>query len=93
MAHGLTARADLPLPRWLFVWGAAVVLVISFLALAVLWPKPKLENAGRGVIPGSRFLTSRAVEIVCGAIGVAILCSSSTPASRASRARARTSRR
>ena len=73
MAHGLTARADLPLPRWLFVWGAAVVLVISFLALAVLWPKPKLENAGSRPLPGSRFLTSRAVEIVCGAIGVAIL--------------------
>ncbi len=73
MAHGLTARADLPLPRWLFGWGAAVVLVISFLALAVLWPKPKLENAGSRPLPGSRFLTSRAVEIVCGAIGVAIL--------------------
>jgi hypothetical protein len=73
MAHGLTARADLPLPRWLFGWGAAVVLVISFLALAVLWPKPKLENAGSRPLPGSRFLTSRAVEIVCGAIGVSIL--------------------
>ena len=74
MAHGLTARADLPLPRWLFGWGAAVVLVISFLALAVLWPKPKLEDAGsRPLIPGSRMLTSRAVEVVCGAIGVAIL--------------------
>ena len=73
MAHGLTARADLPLPRWLFGWGAAVVLVISFLALAVLWPKPKLENARSRVIPWLRFLTSRAVEIVCGAIGVAIL--------------------
>ena len=54
MAHGLTARADLPLPRWLFGWGAAVVLIISFLALAVLWPKPKLENAGSRPLPGSR---------------------------------------
>jgi hypothetical protein len=73
MAHGLTARADLPLPRWLFGWGAAVVLVISFLALAVLWPKPKLEEARSRPIPGSRLLTSRVVEILCGAIGVAVL--------------------
>jgi hypothetical protein len=73
MAHGLTARADLPLPRWLFGWGAAVVLVISFLALAVLWPKPKLEDAPSRPIPGSRLLTSRVVEIACGAIGVAVL--------------------
>jgi hypothetical protein len=73
MAHGLTGRADLPLPRWLFGWGAAIVLIISFLALAVLWPKPKLENAGFRPLPGSRVLTSRAVEIVCGAIGVAVL--------------------
>ena len=73
MAHGLTARADLPLPRWLFGWGAAVVLVVSFLALAVLWPKPKLENAGLGRSRCCRFLTSRPVEIVCGTTGVAIL--------------------
>ena len=73
MAHGLTARADLPLPRWLFGWRAAVVLIISFLALAVLWPKPKLEHAGSRPLPGSRLLTSRPVDVVCGAIGVAVL--------------------
>jgi hypothetical protein len=47
-AHGLVGRTDLPIPKWLFGWAAAVVLVISFAALAVLWPKPELqEDRGR----------------------------------------------
>ena len=73
MAHGLTARADLPLPAWLFGWGAAVVLIVSFLALAVLWPKPKLEDAGHRTVGFLRFLTSRPVDVMCGTAGVAVL--------------------
>ncbi|HEV2776771.1 MAG TPA: fenitrothion hydrolase, partial [Solirubrobacteraceae bacterium] len=45
LAHGIVGREDLPIPKWLFGWGAAVVLVASFAALAVLWPKPRLEGA------------------------------------------------
>ena len=45
IAHGLVGRTDLPIPAWLFGWGAAVVLVLSFVALAVLWPRPRLEGA------------------------------------------------
>ena len=40
-AHGLVGKQDLPIPRWLFAWGAAVVLVVSFVGLATLWPSPK----------------------------------------------------
>ena len=32
--HGLVGKQDLPIPRWLFAWGAAIVLVISFVGLA-----------------------------------------------------------
>ena len=32
----------------MFAWAAAAVLVISFAALAVLWPKPQLEGRRRG---------------------------------------------
>ena len=46
-AHGLVGRADRPIPEWLFGWAAAVVLIISFLALSVLWPEPKLEYGRR----------------------------------------------
>ena len=43
-AHGIGQRADLPIPLWLFAWAAAFVLVASFVALTVLWPKPVLAN-------------------------------------------------
>ena len=46
LAHGLVARSDLPIPEWLFGWAAAMVLVVSFVALAILWPEPKLETEG-----------------------------------------------
>jgi hypothetical protein len=74
-AHGLVQRANLPIPEWLFAWAAAVVLIVSFVALAVLWPQPRLEHAGWRPLPGlvGRTLGSRAVEVLCGAIGVALL--------------------
>ena len=34
-AGGLLGRADLPIPEWLFGWAAAMVLFVSFVALAV----------------------------------------------------------
>jgi hypothetical protein len=66
LAHGLVGRADLPIPRWLFGWAAAVVLAASFAALAVLWPKPRLQEPRLrrvGRVP-------RGVDAACGAIGV-----------------------
>ena len=74
LAHGLVARSDLPIPEWLFGWAAAMVLVVSFVALAVLWPEPKLDKDGWRPLPGGlgRVLTSRPVEIVCGATNIAV---------------------
>lgn len=75
LAHGLVGRADLPIPEWLFAWGAAVVLIVSFVALAVLWPRPRLEPERWRPLPAgaSRVLTSRAIEVAIGAIGVCLL--------------------
>ncbi|MGH2897216.1 MAG: fenitrothion hydrolase, partial [Solirubrobacteraceae bacterium] len=65
LAHGLVGREDLPIPKWLFGWAAAVVLVASFVALAVLWPKPRLESpAERRLARVPRFL-----DPLAGAIG------------------------
>jgi hypothetical protein len=52
-----------------------MVLVVSFVALAVLWPEPKLERDHWRPLPGwlGRGLPSRPVQIVCGAIGAALL--------------------
>ncbi|MGZ5339641.1 MAG: fenitrothion hydrolase [Thermoleophilaceae bacterium] len=74
-AHGLVARSDLPIPEWLFGWAAAMVLVVSFVALAVLWPEPKLQREHWRPMPGGfgRVLASRPVEVLCGGVGAALL--------------------
>ena len=64
IAHGLVGRSDLPIPEWLFGWAAAIVLIVSFVALAVLWPEPKLEGDRGGAAssrcPGDRSTPSAA---------------------------------
>jgi hypothetical protein len=67
-AHGIVGKTDLPIPRWLFAWAAAVVLIISFVALATLWPKPRLENARTRVL--MRYPTW--LDALLGAIGLAL---------------------
>ncbi|MGI9614130.1 MAG: hypothetical protein ACR2QO_14565, partial [Acidimicrobiales bacterium] len=54
-AHGVGSRGDLPLPLWMFTWASAIALVVSFVALGVLWTRPQLARAadGRAVIAGS----------------------------------------
>ncbi|MEA2475695.1 MAG: hypothetical protein QOE06_3610 [Thermoleophilaceae bacterium] len=74
LAHGIQSKRDLPIPEWLFSWGAALVLLVSFVALAVLWPKPRLEHSEWRPLPAvGRALGSRPVEIACGLIGVLLL--------------------
>lgn len=69
LAHGTVGgREDLPIPKWLFGWAATAVLVASFVGLAVLWPKPRLEQ------PAERRLAAvpKILDPVCGAIGVGL---------------------
>ncbi|HSK49405.1 MAG TPA: fenitrothion hydrolase [Solirubrobacterales bacterium] len=74
-AHALVAREDLPIPAWLFAWGASIVLIVSFFALSVGWRRPRFEEArwrplGAGL---SRGITGLPVQALCGAIGVFLL--------------------
>src|ERR1700744_4803396 len=49
--HGIVGKADLPIPVWLFSWAAAIVLVVSFVALSTLWRTPQLqEEHGRRLV-------------------------------------------
>jgi len=74
-AHGVAARSDIPIPDWLFFWAAALVLIVSFVLLAALWPKPKLDREHWRPLPRGigRALASRPVEVACGGIGVFLL--------------------
>ena len=75
VAHALAARQDLPIPAWLFAWGASIVLIASFFALSVAWRKPRFEEDGwRPLGAGlSRIVTGLPAQIVCGLLGVFLL--------------------
>lgn len=68
-------RTALPIPEWLFAWVAAAVLVVSFLGLAVAWPRPLLEHVPWRPLPqpAGRLLTSRAVQSLAGTTGAGLL--------------------
>ena len=66
-AHGIGQRADLPIPVWLFAWGAALVLVASFVAFAVLWPRPVLAGLGSRAL----FRVPAPAGWLAGALGIA----------------------
>jgi hypothetical protein len=74
-AHALVAREDLPVPAWLFAWGASIVLIVSFFALAAGWRRPRFEGTYWRPLGArlSRTLTSLPVQVICGAIGVFLL--------------------
>src|SRR3954452_14214577 len=67
-AHGIGGASDLPIPGWLFAWGATAVLIVSFVALGVLWPKPRLESLRRR----SAFVLPRSLDPAAAVLGVAI---------------------
>src|SRR5580692_7787988 len=67
-AHGIVGKADLPIPVWLFSWTAAIVLVVSFVALSTMWRSPQLQH------PRLRrlFLLPAPVEWLASLAGVAL---------------------
>jgi hypothetical protein len=67
-AHGLVGKQDLPIPRVLFAWAAAIVLVLSFIGLGVLWKRARWET---GYEERAVLRVPRALEIPCGVLGVA----------------------
>lgn len=48
LAHGVGSRTDLPVPLFLALYGAGLAVVVSFLALVLLWRVPKLRGDAAG---------------------------------------------
>src|SRR3954466_3458621 len=74
-AHGLAQRENLPIPPELFAWAACAVLMLSFVALAALWPTPRMQDRSPWIplpLGIGRVLGSRPVEWLCGLFGVAL---------------------
>jgi hypothetical protein len=55
LAHGIGGVQDLPVPKWLFFWGGAFVLVVSFILLGALWKTPQLDRHAGGRDLGQAF--------------------------------------
>jgi hypothetical protein len=68
LAHGIVGRADLPIPVALFGAAAAAVLVVSFVALAAGWSRPRLERARERPLVRIPLV----VEVLLGAAGVVV---------------------
>lgn len=78
LAHGIGGVRDLPVPESYFFSAAAIVLVVSFVALGALWRRPQLERraGGRGLTRGlERVLGSTALRVVvqAGSVGLLLL--------------------
>ena len=74
-AHALVARQDLPVPAWLFAWGASIVLIVSFFALSVGWRTPRFEeDRWRSLGAGfSRVGLSLPAQALYGLVGIFLL--------------------
>ena len=75
LAHGpLAGRRDLPVPLWLFYYGGAVVLIVSFTALAALWRRPRLAGAPIRPLPPrlQAILLSTWLRVALGAVSIAL---------------------
>ncbi len=77
-AHGISQRADIPIPEAVFAWAAAGVLVISFIILAVFWPRPLLEGDswrpfGNRDKPSAQPAFWLVIDAFCGVVGVLLL--------------------
>ena len=76
LAHGIGGIKDLPVPLWLFYYGAALVLILSFVALWVLWKRPVLVARSRGRPVSARLqrvVESTALRAILGALSFALL--------------------
>jgi hypothetical protein len=74
-AHALVGRQDLPIPAWLFAWGASLVLIVSFVALATSWRSARLQSEEWRPLSArlSRLVVNRGTEVAAGAVAVFLL--------------------
>ncbi len=75
-AHAaLVGKEDLPIPEWLFAWGASLVLIVSFVALSVAWREARFEEdhwrRASEVLAG--LIVNRVTVVLAGALGVLLL--------------------
>ncbi|MGH4023349.1 MAG: hypothetical protein ACRDRV_02060 [Pseudonocardiaceae bacterium] len=75
LAHGIGTRSDLPLPVWLAALGAGTALMISFVALAMLWRGPRLNRDAGVPLPRAltRLADARATRLLLQGLALAAM--------------------
>jgi hypothetical protein len=76
LAHGISGVRDPTLPDWLMYYAASLVLILSFVALGVLWRRPLLEgrDGGRPISERwQRLVLWVGWRIILGALSVGLL--------------------
>ena len=75
VGHALVGRQDLPIPEWLFAWGASLVLIVSFVALSLAWHRTRFEDDTWRPVSAwlSRLVVNPVTEVLAGALGVFLL--------------------
>lgn len=64
LAHALGTPIELPLPLSVFLWGASVVLLFSFLALGRLWRTSRFEGGEGTALPAPAQRVARVAGVV-----------------------------
>jgi hypothetical protein len=76
VAHGVGGRQDLPIPYSYAVAGAIAAVIVSFVAVGVLWRTPRLKGAAGGrplPLALARLIDSVAFAIALRVVGMVIL--------------------
>ncbi|NNF65742.1 MAG: hypothetical protein HKN07_15970 [Acidimicrobiia bacterium] len=73
-AHGIAGGLDLPVPLSFFVAGAGLVVVFSFVALAVAWPEARWQapSPGRVLATWGRWVVVGLMVIGVAALGLVV---------------------
>ena len=76
LAHGIGGVRDPVLPDWLMYYAGALVLILSFVALALLWRRPVLEGRANGRPLSERWqrlILWRGWRIILGSLSAGLL--------------------
>ena len=82
-AHGIGGRSDLPLPLEVFLVGGGVILIVTFVALSLLWPEARWQESpdGRVLVERVPGWLSRALVVigVTGLVAIVVTGSAGQP--------------
>ncbi len=75
LGHGaLAPKDDLPIPETWFAWGAAIVLILSFIGLSIAWVKPRWDEDRWKAFGGfSKLIVNPVTEVLAGVLSVFLL--------------------